>query len=64
MAEPLTNYYDISVASNIAYMLLHVAPNFDCDGFIEHVRIGYDNLELMRSGQKLLQHKGVSSLRF
>jgi hypothetical protein len=36
LAEPLKNYYDISVATNIAHMLLHVVPNFDSDGFVEH----------------------------
>ena len=34
-------------------MLLHVVPNFDIDGFVEHVQLGYDNIELMDRGRKM-----------
>jgi len=53
LAEPLKNYYDISVATIIAQMLQHVESDFDSEGFIDHVQRGYDQLELMDRGRKI-----------
>jgi hypothetical protein len=57
LAEPLKNYYGISVATNIAHMLQHVEPHFDSNGFVEHAL----RSEIKRGEQGALDALGYGS---
>lgn len=53
MAEPLKNQYTTDVAIKIAQMVHHVYPEFAQSDFVDCVRNGYDELELMDRGRKI-----------
>lgn len=53
MPELLKNKYPLAVAETISQMILDVHPSFDAEGFVIHVQLGYDQLELMARGRKI-----------
>tara|TARA_R110000751_G_scaffold15290_7_gene49689 strand:+ start:89117 stop:90238 length:1122 start_codon:yes stop_codon:yes gene_type:complete len=53
LAELLKNKYPLAVAEKISNMILAVHPSFDVEGFVNHVQLGYDQLELMDRGRKI-----------
>tara|TARA_R110002153_G_scaffold250008_1_gene406606 strand:+ start:20950 stop:22062 length:1113 start_codon:yes stop_codon:yes gene_type:complete len=53
LAELLKNKYPIEVAEKISKMIFEVHPRFDPQGFVSHVRQGYEQLELMDRGRKI-----------
>ena len=55
MAEPLKNQFGIEIPQKIAAMIAGVSPNFAIEAFLNEVRDGYDDLDLMPRGWKIAE---------
>ncbi|XGW00837.1 MAG: hypothetical protein ACAF41_33205 (plasmid) [Leptolyngbya sp. BL-A-14] len=55
MAEPLKNQFGIEIPQKIAAMMARVSPNFATENFLNEVRDGYDDLDLMPRGWKIAE---------
>ncbi|MBI4783753.1 MAG: DNA alkylation repair protein [Oscillatoriophycideae cyanobacterium NC_groundwater_1537_Pr4_S-0.65um_50_18] len=55
MAEPLKNQFGIEIPQKIAAMVAGVTPNFATEAFLNEVRDGYDDLDLMPRGWKIAE---------
>lgn len=53
MAEPLVNYYGPEIPRTIAEMIKQVYPEFNVDGFMDHVMDEFLSLNLMDRGKKI-----------
>jgi 3-methyladenine DNA glycosylase AlkC len=55
LAEPLKNQFGIEIPQKIAAMMAGVTPNFATETFLNEVRDGYDDLDLMARGWKIAE---------